>query len=214
MDNNIILKIAQSNPNMTTVDRLVNLYHLLSQNLVFNVPGDVVELGCNEGKTSIFFKILIDFYESNKNLHVYDSFQGLPERGKYDRYLKKGECKTTKEKLNSNFYDYNLDLPKVHPGWFNETLPQELPTKISFAYLDSDFYDSIQHSLEHIYPRLTKNAIVVVDDYADLEKNPNAWNGLPGVKKACDDFMTNKIEKFSVLVSDSSDLSMAYFRKK
>lgn len=29
---------------------------------------------------------------------------------------------------------------------------------------------------------------LIVDDYADLEANPKAWNGLPGVKAACEDY--------------------------
>ncbi|MGR5997836.1 hypothetical protein ACT7DF_23195 [Bacillus cereus] len=54
MHNKIIYKLAEENANMTTIDRLVNMYHLLGQTLVFEVEGDVLELGCNEGKTSVF----------------------------------------------------------------------------------------------------------------------------------------------------------------
>ncbi|KIQ77603.1 hypothetical protein RW25_28450 [Bacillus sp. L_1B0_8] len=211
MHNKIIYKLAEENANMTTIDRLVNMYHLLGQTLVFEVEGDVLELGCNEGKTSVFLQMLMDYYESSKELHVYDSFQGLPKRGIHDEYLNEGDCLTSKDKLLENFKEYNLKTPFIHAGWFNETLKQ-IPDKISFAYLDSDFYDSIHDSLEAIYPRLTKNAIVVVDDYCDLQNNPNAWPGLPGVKKACDNFMDDKLEEFSVLVGNG-DLSMAYFRK-
>lgn len=214
MDTDFIFEIAKSNPNMTTVDRLINLYHLLSQTLVFNVPGEVLEIGCNTGTTSVFFKLIIDNYNKSKNLHVYDSFQGLPERSTFDKYLNPGECKASIEELKNNFDKYNLSYPHIHKGWFEETLPKDLPSQIAFAYLDSDFYNSIYHSLESIYPRLSKNAIVVVDDYADLKKNPNAWNGLPGVKIACDNFIKDYPESFSILVSDSSDLSMAYLRKK
>ncbi len=65
-----------------------------------------------------------------------------------------------------------MENPEIHPGCFFETLPHELPEKISFAYLDSDFYDPILLSLEAIYPKLSKGAIVIIDDYCEKERAP------------------------------------------
>src|SRR5450755_864773 len=240
MNNNVILKLAKVNPRMSDIDRLVNIYHMLSQVLVFDVPGSIVELGCNEGKTSIFLRMIIDYFAPHRELHLYDSFQGLPQRGKYDehtnerdfqvtkqvfeensrkwglklsydQYLNEGDFKVGMQQLEENFKAWGLKLPFVHGGWFKDTLPRFLPTSIAFAYLDSDLYESILVSLRSIYPRLSKNAIVVIDDYCDAERNPRAWPGLPGVKRACDDFFTEKPEKISVLVG-SWDLAMGYFR--
>ncbi|MGR5907940.1 TylF/MycF/NovP-related O-methyltransferase [Bacillus paranthracis] len=106
-----------------------------------------------------------------------------------------------------------MENPEIHPGWFFETLPHELPEKISFAYLDSDFYDPILISLEAIYPKLSKGAIVIIDDYGDKERAPKCWEGLPGVKKACDQFFKNVPESPTVLIGES-DLSMCYFIKE
>lgn len=213
MDNGVIYEIAASNPNMSDIDRLVNLYHCLSQVLVFDVPGDIVELGCNEGKTSIFLKMIMNFHSTGKELYAFDSFEGLPAPGKHDDYLKQGDCFTTKEQFRRNFELWNLELPIIHEGWFNETLHDSLPEKIAFSYLDGDFYDSIFISLEEVYPRLSKNAIVCIDDYCDLDRNERAWPGLPGVKKACDDFFKNKPENVHVLVG-TGDLTMGFIRKE
>lgn len=71
--------------------------------------------------------------------------------------------------------------------------------KYSFAYLDGDLYDSILISLKHVYPRLTKGAICLIDDYNDPSINPVGWNKLPGVKKACDEYLSNKPEKVTLL---------------
>jgi O-methyltransferase len=76
----------------------------------------------------------------------------------------------------------------IHPGWFADTLPGELPTEIAFAYLDGDYYDSIAVSLAAVVPRMAAGGVIVVDDYADLDANPQAWNGLTGVKQACEDY--------------------------
>jgi O-methyltransferase len=65
-------------------------------------------------------------------------------------------------------------------------------------------------SLEHVYPRLSRGAVVVVDDYCDpsvLERN----NILPGAKKACDEFLAGKPEKMTVLIAGPE--AHAYFRK-
>jgi O-methyltransferase len=240
MDNSIILKLTMDNPNATGVDRLVNIYHLLSQILVFKVPGAIIELGCNEGKTSLFLRMIIDHFAPDRELHVYDSFQGLPQKSQYDHLaedtalvtkqkfaedaarsglnmsydetLTAGGLKAIQQQLEDNFQRWKLTPPIIHAGWFENTLPYYLPQSIAFAYLDSDFYDSILVSLEHIYPRLSPNAIVIVDDYCDSEKNPHAWSGLPGVKKACDFFLLEKPEKMYVLVG-SDDLTIGYFRK-
>lgn len=213
MDNTIILKLAEDNPDMSDVDRLANIYHMLSQVLVFDVPGSVVEVGCNVGKTSVFLQMIIERLAPDYELHLYDSFQGLPARGPYDDYLNQGDCLATKEQVLRTFHKWNQKEPFIHEGWFKNTLSQTLPERIAFAYLDSDFYDSILVSLQQVYPRLSPKAIVMIDDYCDLERNPKAWSGLPGVKKACDDFFCNKPEQVYVLAG-SGDLTMGYFRKQ
>ncbi len=212
MDLSPILKLAMSNP-FSDIDRMVNIYHLLSQVLIFDVPGSIVELGCNEGKTSLFLRLIIDHFAPHRELHVYDSFQGLPPSGSFDDSVEQGDFKASKEQLEENFIQWELKLPFIHEGWFEETLPHLLPNPIAFAYLDTDLYDSILISLEYLYPRLSKDAVVVIDDYADLERNSHARDNLRGVKKACDDFFLKRVEKVYVLIG-SSDLTMGYIRKQ
>ncbi|HEU0132420.1 MAG TPA: TylF/MycF/NovP-related O-methyltransferase [Mycobacteriales bacterium] len=204
--------LADANPNMSDLDRLVNLYWGLSTVLAYGVPGAVVELGCNEGLTSIWFQKIIDHFRPDTAFHVFDSFKGLPAPGVHDAYLVEGECATTRERLVANFERAGLRLPRIHEGWFDETLPVGCPEQVAFAYLDGDFYDSIMVSLEVVYPRLAPGALVMIDDYCDNDVNPRAWPGLPGVKKACDEFFADRPESVSVLVG-TGDLTMGYFRK-
>lgn len=82
-----IYELADENANMTDVQRLTTIYWTLSQVLMFGVPGDVVELGCNAGLTSVYLQMLIDEFDPSRTLHVYDSFAGLPACGPEDRYL-------------------------------------------------------------------------------------------------------------------------------
>src|SRR5262245_5647147 len=197
---------------MLTVEQAVNLYHLLCQVLLLNVPGDVVELGCYEGTTAILLQTTLDRLGSPKALHVYDSFAGLPEKTAEDGETRftAGDCRTTMAKLIDNFERSGVRLPAIHPGWFAETLPTALPGQICFAHVDGDFYTSVRESLEHLYPRLSRDAVVVVDDYCDPAVNP-VYDSLPGVKRACDDFLRDKPETMGVLLAGSG--AHGYFRK-
>ena len=61
-------------------------------------------------------------------------------------------------------------------------------------------------------PRLgPRRAICLIDDFADVSIWPEAWNLLPGVKRACDEFFAAKPEKISFIYS--AEMSHGYFRK-
>jgi O-methyltransferase len=197
---------------MTNIEQRMNMYHLISQVLAYGVEGDFVELGCNTGASSVLMTKLLEAHNSDKKLAVYDSFDGLPSTTQFDGpFYKTGELKTSEDVLRNNFKNYNLPLPEIHRGWFQDTLPNELPEQIAFAYLDGDFYESIMISLRYVYPKLTAGAICLIDDYCDPKINPNGWNKLPGVKKACDEYLIDKPEKMEFIYSGS--YSHAFFRK-
>jgi len=227
MDNSFILDIMNQieKNKMMNVEQEINIYHLLNSVLLLNVPGDVVELGCHAGMTAAILQKTLDQANSKKILHVFDSFQGLPEKTENDGKRKTKNLAATKQKFIENFKKFNLKLPEMHEGWFKDTL-KELPKQICFAHLDSDCYSSIKESLENVYPRLSKNAVAVVDDYHDEKIHPKiqqefskfiGHNGkiydmFPGVKKACDEFFRDKKEKMFVLVAGYE--RHAYFRKE
>jgi O-methyltransferase len=198
---------------MLTVEQAVNLYHLLCHVVLLDVPGDVVEVGCYEGTTAILLQMTLDRLGCPKPLHVYDSFAGLPAKSAKDGETRfaQGDCRTTRAKLIENFERHGVKRPAIHAGWFAETLPAELPDRICFAHVDGDFYTSVRESLEHVYPRLSTGAVVVVDDYCDPAVNP-VYDSLPGVKRACDDFLRDKPERMGVLLAGSG--AHGYFRKR
>jgi O-methyltransferase len=196
---------------MTNCEQRMNLYHLLSQALAYGVPGDVVELGCHEGQSSVLIRRVMDYYAPERCLHVYDSFEGLPDAHQEDGAVYAArDLKASKDILIDNFKRYGLRLPEIHAGWFDETLPTGLPEQICFAYLDGDFYSSILTSLQYVYPRMPKGAICLIDDYSDPSIH-HGWNELPGVKKACDEYLADKPERVSLLYA--GEYSHGFFRK-
>jgi len=189
--------------------RMMDIYHLLSQVAVFGVEGHAVELGAHEGQSAILMQEIINYHGSNMEFHVYDSFSGLPAQHAFDAggYLLPGDLSTDASVFLNNFARQGLAPPAVHGGWFQDTLPQELPRKICFAHIDCDYYTSVTEGLAAVYPRLADNAVVVIDDYD--------WEGLPGVKIAVNEFLRDKPEIICPLrVSAEFDAVHAFFRRR
>ncbi|MBR2641263.1 class I SAM-dependent methyltransferase [Candidatus Saccharibacteria bacterium] len=120
-----------------------------------------------------------------KQLWIYDSFEGLPDKSLADESVlgvdfKAGELFVTKREVKDRFLRAGLKVPIIKKGWFSELKTNDLPETVAFAFLDGDFYESIRDSLELVGPRMNKNGILVVHDYT----NP----ALPGVRKAVDEW--------------------------
>ncbi len=111
----------------------------------------------------------------------------------------------------SAYNTWGKKLPTIHPGWFDETLPVELPEPIAFGYLDGDFYGSIMTSLKYCVPRMAPGGILIIDDYADVAANPGVWNGLPGVKQACDEYFGGN-SPVEPIILEGSDLPFGIYR--
>ena len=147
--------------------------------------GDFVELGCYKGDTSLLLAEVLQ--GSDHILYIYDSFEGLPEKTEKDQSalgenFKAKELFVTKREVKERFLRAGYKLPVIKKAWFNELKEADLPERIAFAFLDGDFYESIRDSLRLIEKKI--NGIIIVHDYL----NP----ALPGVKRAVDEWLTNK----------------------
>jgi len=202
-----------ANHRMMSLDSLSNIYWGLSHLLELGLPGDVVELGCHEGRTSVILQMIIDHLDPGRTLHVYDSFEGLPEPGPLDGpFFSAGNLMVSQRDLIATFDAWGLRHPVIHAGWFEDTLPAGLPDTIAFGLLDSDFYESVLVSLQHVWPRVVPGGIVVIDDYCDPDENPRAWPEMPGVKAACDVFFSSTSERPVSLVG-CGGMALSYVRK-
>lgn len=206
-------QVSKANQHMMSLDSLGNIYWGLSHLLELGLAGDVVELGCHAGYTSIYLQTIIAHTDPDRRLHVYDSFEGLPKPGPRDgTYFSAGELRVGPQDLTATFDAWGLRHPVVHAGWFEDTLPAGLPDKIAFGLLDADFYESTLVGLRHVWPRVVPGGIVMIDDYCDPHENPWAWPEMPGVKAACDEFFANTRERLVTLVGCGS-MACAYVRK-
>ena len=156
--------------------------------------GDLVELGCYKGDTSLLLaEILRDYNKQNevekKNLWIYDSFEGLPEKGMEDlsavgEDFQAGVLAVTKREVKERFLRAGLPVPKIKKAWFSELKIEDLPEKIAFAFLDGDLYESIRQSLRLVEQKMVSGGVIAVHDY-----NSEA---LPGVTKAVDEWLKRR----------------------
>ena len=178
----------------------------LRKALACNAPGDIVEFGCYRGDTSLLMQeILGREFSGERQLWIYDSFEGLPARTREDASVagdnfSEGELFVTKREVVERFKKAGLRVPRVRKGFFENLDPGEidgegevlrgsndLPDKIIFAFLDGDLYQSIKTSLSLVTPRIARSAdgkycgVIIVHDY----NNPK----LPGVAKAVDEWV-------------------------
>jgi len=155
----------------------------LQKVVLSDTTGAIVEFGCYIGTTSLFIRRFLDEHNLSEKVafHVYDSFEGLPEKTPADRsgageQFRAGELAVSKKAFYREFQKAHLKPPVVHKGWFRDLTARDVPEKIVFAFLDGDFYESIRDSLHLVLPRMQKGGVIVVDDYAR--------EALPGAARA------------------------------
>lgn len=191
MEQNVVQKIMSFH-NVMIDSSIINSDQVrkLVESLVYvinnNIEGDVVEFGCYVGESSKYLRKTLDVLNSEKQLFVYDSFEGLPPLSKYEEGTgwRPSTLKTTQEVLINNFERNGLVPPRITKGWFKDVSEENLPDKISFAFLDGDFYDSIYDSLTKVYDRMTDGGVILFHDF----RRPD----LPGVDAAIRDFFSER----------------------
>jgi hypothetical protein len=70
-------------------------------------------------------------------------------------------------------------------GSVEETLPVHSPGPLALLRLDTDWYESTRHELEHLYARVPSGGVLIIDDYA-------TWQG---ARKAVDEFLERTGER-------------------
>jgi O-methyltransferase len=80
---------------------------------------------------------------------------------------------------------YPAERIRFAPGDVRMTLPAQAPESIALLRLDTDWYASTLHELEHLYPRLVPGGVLIVDDYG-------YWRG---ARKATDEYLASLPER-------------------
>lgn len=154
------------------------------------IEGNVVECGVWRGGMSAgLARILGD----RRKYYLFDSFEGLPAAREIDG----AAAKEWQEDKNSKTYYDNCKAEigfaesamrktgasfELIKGWFSDTLPTfALPGRIALLRLDGDWYESTMDCLTHLYPKVARKGVIIIDDYFTWE----------GCSKAVHDYLSS-----------------------
>ena len=171
---------------LVTADRCYVLYQFGKQAL--NLGGEFWECGVYKGGTAILLANVIAEYGkgSGTMLHLFDTFEGMPDVNAQKDWHKSGDFKDTSEEAVKARVGHP-DIVITHKGFIPDSFKGLDSSKISFAHIDVDIYQSILDSLNFIYPRMTSGGFIIFDDYG--------FPTCPGARQAVDEFFFGKPEK-------------------
>jgi len=155
--------------------------------------GCMAEVGVYRGGTAR----LIREADASRPLHLFDTFEGLPDPAEIDTATRWG-------RLRKGLFSYPLedvrnylaDCAKVHfhKGLFPATGEAVKDEKFSFVHSDVDLYSSTRGVLEFFYPRLLRGGIIVAHDFATCR----------GVREAMEEFFRDLPEPVIELPGDQA----------
>ena len=69
--------------------------------------------------------------------------------------------------VQKNLTMTNYPAAKINyvKGKVEDTVPSSLIGQIAVLRLDTDWYESTKHELEHLFPLLAKGGVLIIDDY-------------------------------------------------
>lgn len=185
---------------MTSPERMYALYKAVQYIQQGSVEGDIVECGVwRGGSMMVVAEALKLFGGPDRFLHLFDTYEGLPQPTPEDVDVWGNDAASWwKQKRTSDrssdwarshldevqynmgltgFSDKNINYVK---GMVEDTIPAQAPDKISLLRLDTDWYASTKHEMQHLFPRLSNNGILIIDDYGHFK----------GAKQAVDEYLT------------------------
>lgn len=189
---NISLKIEPNYSTWQTIELTNQCAHYA---IINNIKGDFVECGVACGNNLAAMAL------AGRHAYGFDSFEGIPWAGPKDKEqpgigsidkINKSKIGVLEssgvtvhgiDDVHENFKRWGLQNYTLIKGWFQHTV-QDFDKPISVLRLDGDLYDSTMVCLQALYPLLSKDGILIMDD----------WN-LEGCRMAFDDYFQGKRPK-------------------
>jgi len=180
------------------------LAHYELYKLIRSLPGEIIECGIFKGSSFLRFAMFRELFgdTTSKRMIGFDVFDKFPETEFYeDKELRQefintaGEQGISMEQLMDILKHKGVEKQvELVQGDILKTVPSYVrlhpDLQISLLNLDTDIYEPAVTILEHLYPRIVKGGILIMDDY----------DVFPGETKAVNDYFKDKnikIQKFS-----------------
>jgi hypothetical protein len=189
---------------MTDQDKIFAFIQAVRYVTRHRIPGDIVECGVwRGGSMQAAARTLLSLGQTDRHLYLFDTFEGMPAPSERDvrhdgrpaaellatqsREDSKVWAVATLEDVKDGFSQVPYPAERVHfvPGLVEETIPDGAPEQIAILRLDTDWYESTRHELEHLYSRLSPGGVLILDDYG-------FWKG---AREAVDEFLATTGER-------------------
>jgi hypothetical protein len=188
---------------MTSLERMISLSRAVDWLISNRVEGDIVECGVWKGGSMMLIaKRLLKAGLKNRNLYLFDTFEGMSTPGSEDvsainqetakELLDKSDkmqgdnvwCYSSLDEVKANLQKTGYPQEQISyiKGKVEDTLPHAPIQKICLLRLDTDWYESTRHELETLYDKLVVGGILIIDDYGH-------WSGS---RKAVDEFVNKR----------------------
>jgi O-methyltransferase len=157
------------------------------------LPGAFVECGVWKGGSMMAVaSTLKRLGQTGRDLYLFDTFEGMTAPTEVDRSLH-GQTAAQMmaatqpnaeniwalaplDEVRKNMAGTGYPADRIHykQGKVEDTLPGEAPDQIALLRLDTDWYESTRHEMEHLFPRLVPGGVLIVDDYGHWEGSRRA----------------------------------------
>jgi O-methyltransferase len=191
---------------MTSPECIASLLDSVEYIVRRDLPGAFAECGVWRGGSVLAMVLkLMELGVRDRDIYLYDTFEGMTAPTDHDTspfHAPASKDWEAAQKTGGKIYDglfneeiFNESLvrdvllnsgypaERLHfvRGPVEQTIPATMPAELALLRLDTDWYESTRHELVHMYPLLTRNGILIIDDYGHWE----------GAQRATDEYFSD-----------------------
>jgi len=184
---------------VTSTERVNGLLDAVKYIIANGIEGSFVECGVFKGGSTMAMAYMLNELNiKDRDIYLYDTYSGMTEPRELDvsmhgevasekfknKAIKQDNtfwCYSGIDEVKKNVFStgYPEDNFKFIKGKVEDTIPENTPDKIALLRLDTDWYESTKHELIHLFPKIVKNGVLIIDDYGHWE----------GARKAVDEYI-------------------------
>jgi hypothetical protein len=185
---------------MTSPERMFALIQSIRYIVQNDIPGTFIECGVWRGGSMMAAALtLLQMNRQDRELYLFDTFEGMPPPSNQDINIRGDTASAILQdtehpsfrnvlaaamldEVKGNMQQTRYDNTKIYfiQGRVEDTIPSQAPNPIALLRLDTDWYESTQHELLHLFPRLSPQGVLIIDDYGH-------WKGC---REATDEYLT------------------------
>jgi hypothetical protein len=177
-----IENLFYSTTNSKRISKFCFQYEIFKK--IKKIKGSIIDYGVLNGSSLFRFAIFSEIEKCNKIIYGFDTFKKPKihkkdlSKNKFNQWYKSLSDHSTYKQLLTNIKKRKLNKIKLIKGHAEKTIPKffKKNIKISLINLDFDLYYPSKVALEKSWPMLSKNGIIILDNYKIFDGETKAVN--------------------------------------